>query len=79
MQSAPEPELPDRVPASDDAVTPDLPPAGTGAPEIRVPKTGRPESEEPDQKEGEQEAGEERDGEGTPAGPGTPAPQEPTG
>ncbi|MFF9476603.1 hypothetical protein ACF1E9_28785 [Streptomyces roseolus] len=52
--TTPEPELPDPVPTSPDAVTPDLPPPGPRAPEIRG-TGGRPlrseESEESEESE----------------------------
>ncbi|MEU9294195.1 hypothetical protein [Streptomyces sp. NPDC048266] len=91
MQSTPEPELPDPVPASDDAVTPDLPAPGPEAPDIRVSggeRSGtdaadedggqRKDTEEPGE-DGGQRKDTEGPGEDRPAaGPGTPAPQEQT-
>jgi hypothetical protein len=84
MQSTPEPELPDPVPASDDAVTPDLPAPGPEAPDIRVTggkRSRTDESDEPDEdgEDGGQRKDTEGPGEDRPAaGPGTPAPQEQT-
>ncbi|MER5873115.1 hypothetical protein [Streptomyces sp. NPDC002044] len=49
MSSASEPELPAPVPENRDAVTPDLPPVGSGAPDL--PGAG-PDGPRPDDAEG---------------------------
>ncbi|MFF7178052.1 hypothetical protein [Streptomyces sp. NPDC008121] len=67
---------------SDDAVTPDLPAAGPSAPEIRIPGTGKSgeDGEDGSKEQDEKKRGGEEGSDGRPAaGPGTPAPQEPTG
>ncbi|GAA3894981.1 hypothetical protein GCM10022244_01010 [Streptomyces gulbargensis] len=90
MQSAPEPELPDPVPADPDAVTPDLPAPGPEAPDIRIAGRDRPRTEDAEGDSGDaaeetaghdegQEAAERRDDGTAVAGPGTPAPQEQSG
>ncbi|ROQ93902.1 hypothetical protein EDE04_0309 [Streptomyces sp. 2132.2] len=64
---APEPELPPKVPESENALTPDLPPLDPPAPDLRVvkePKGGKGDEDEP------------RIGHDHPAE--DPAPQEPT-
>ncbi|MFF2776011.1 hypothetical protein ACFVU3_13980 [Streptomyces sp. NPDC058052] len=48
MDSTTEPELPDPVPATQDAVTPDLPPPDREAPDIRGTGAERPRTEEHD-------------------------------
>ncbi|MFD3533241.1 hypothetical protein [Streptomyces sp. NPDC058664] len=71
-----EPELPDPVPASRDAVTPDLPAPGPDAPDIRGAGDERPRTDEDGGRQGDPE---EHDEDRPAAGPGTPAPQEETG
>ncbi|MER5311297.1 hypothetical protein ABT034_26305 [Streptomyces sp. NPDC002773] len=79
MQSTPEPELPDPVPATRDAVTPDLPAPGPDAPDLQGAGGNRPPTDEEGDKDGEQREDAEEHGKGRPAaGPGTPAPQEQT-
>ncbi|WP_189853572.1 hypothetical protein [Streptomyces omiyaensis] len=88
MDSTPEPELPDPVPTTPDAVTPDLPPPTPEAPDIRGAGGESPPSEKPDgagaSEDGDGTGGEPHEDadagdEGRPAaGPGTPVPQEQT-
>ncbi|GGU97130.1 hypothetical protein GCM10010275_39260 [Streptomyces litmocidini] len=78
MHSTPEPELPDPVPASRDAVTPDLPAPGPDAPDIRG-TGGEPPRTDGAGEDGERQKGTGEQGEPRPAaGPGTPAPGEQT-
>ncbi|MFE9040229.1 hypothetical protein ACFYOG_04870 [Streptomyces sp. NPDC007818] len=83
MAGTPEPELPDPVPTTPDAVTPDLPPPDEEAPDIR-PRSEQSSGSEPNEAAEDDTAVEPREdaeapGEGRPpAGPGTPAPQEQT-
>ncbi|MFD7033669.1 hypothetical protein ACFWAR_37140 [Streptomyces sp. NPDC059917] len=66
-----EPELPDPVPVKRDAITPDLPPAGPAAPDLRIPERGRP------RRDGSED-GARPEGERSAAGPGNAPPQEST-
>ncbi|MFI5761118.1 hypothetical protein ACIA8F_09245 [Streptomyces sp. NPDC051563] len=68
MRSAPsEPELPDRVPEKRDALTPDLPPIGPGAPDLIDTGKGRKPRADSGHEQGDRPA----------AGPGNAAPEEP--
>ncbi|MFF1411480.1 hypothetical protein ACFVX6_17095 [Streptomyces sp. NPDC058289] len=92
MRSAPsEPELPDRVPEKRDAVTPDLPPFGPGAPDLpdaghaparREGSHGDDGMEDDGEESGSEGSGSEGSagpqGERPTAGPGNAKPQEPT-
>ncbi|MGW8354651.1 hypothetical protein [Streptomyces wedmorensis] len=78
MHSTPEPELPDPVPATRDAVTPDLPAPGPDAPDLRVAGGERPRTHKADGDGERQKATSEQGKDRPPAGPGTPAPQEET-
>ncbi|MFF9851193.1 hypothetical protein [Streptomyces litmocidini] len=76
MHSAPEPELPDPVPATRDAVTPDLPPTGPEAPDIRGAGGEHPRTDGAGE-DGERQKDTGEQSEHRPAaGPGTPAPRE---
>ncbi|MGW1774895.1 hypothetical protein [Streptomyces sp. NPDC002104] len=83
MQKPPsQPELPDRVPEKRDAVTPDLPPLGPGAPDLPAAERGGTRHDDQVQGGGEENDGvgsEATEGEELPAGPGNAKPQEPTG
>lgn len=92
MRSAPsEPELPDRVPEKRDAVTPDLPPFGPGAPDLPDAGHGRTRRVGPEKDDGEENdsvadhseenagaSGKSEDDERATSGPGNAEPQEPT-
>ncbi|WP_030692109.1 hypothetical protein [Streptomyces globisporus] len=78
MHSTPEPELPDPVPATRDAVTPDLPAPGPDAPDVRGTGGERSRTAEAGE-DGERRKDPGEQSEHRPAaGPGTPAPQEQT-
>ncbi|MEV6249429.1 hypothetical protein AB0M38_24960 [Streptomyces sp. NPDC051742] len=78
MHSTPEPELPDPVPATRDAVTPDLPAPGPDAPDVRGTGGERPRTAEAGE-DGERQKDPGEQSEHRPAaGPGTPAPREQT-
>ncbi|MGW5398752.1 hypothetical protein [Streptomyces sp. NPDC003952] len=78
MRSAPsEPELPDRVPEKRDALTPDLPPIGPGAPDLIDTGKGRkPRADSTGDGEEGGDGGHEQ-GDRPAAGPGNAAPEEP--
>ncbi|MCT4353893.1 hypothetical protein M5362_12220 [Streptomyces sp. Je 1-79] len=78
MQSATEPELPDPVPKDPDAVTPDLPPADPSAPDIPAPPSGGAKADGTEGEEEKKSSGGHREAAEPGAGPGTPAPGEPT-
>ncbi|MGW0117870.1 hypothetical protein [Streptomyces sp. NPDC003327] len=82
MASPPEPELPDPVPTSPNAVTPDLPPLGPEAPDIRGTEGEHARDKKPAGTDAPPDDGTtdaDTPSEGRPAaGPGTPAPQEQT-
>ncbi|MFD6891139.1 hypothetical protein [Streptomyces sp. NPDC059957] len=84
MQRPPsQPELPDRVPEKRDAVTPDLPPFGQGAPDLPDAERVRARREGPDRNRNSRKENGEAEHNGTQgerpaAGPGNAKPQEPT-
>ncbi|AWZ08445.1 MULTISPECIES: hypothetical protein [unclassified Streptomyces] len=83
MQKPPsQPELPDRVPEKRDAVTPDLPPFGPGAPDLPDAERGRARRDGPERTGSEENGGSGNNGpeagERPAAGPGNAKPQEPT-
>lgn len=75
MSDASEPELPAPVPEKRDAVTPDLPPAVSGAPDLPGAASDQPRTD--DAAEGKKEGKEEDSDEGAAAGPGRTKAQEP--
>ncbi|MFE4258164.1 hypothetical protein [Streptomyces sp. NPDC056883] len=76
----PQPELPDRVPEKRDAITPDLPPFGPGAPDIPDAERGRARRDGPNKDGSQENTGSGSNGtekERPAAGPGNAKPQEP--
>ncbi|MET3987886.1 hypothetical protein [Streptomyces sp. PvR034] len=81
MQSVPsEPALPDPVPTNRDAVTPDLPPSGPGAPDLPDADRRRAGGAGGEKDDTDADRSEEKEsaGERPAAGPGNAKPQEPT-